>query len=84
MQAFLFTITIEEYLVDLDIIDSFYAKVDDVSIASVEGNSLIHFDREADSLDEALRSALADIQTEGWQIREISVEPDCLLPLSTS
>lgn len=82
MQLFSFTITIEQYLEDLDVIDSFYAKVDDASIATGEGKTLIHFDREADSLDQVLRGVIADLHTEGWQVREISVEPDCLLPLS--
>ena len=45
--------------------------------------TLIHLDREAKSLDEALRSAILNIQAEGWQAREISVEPDCVLPMST-
>lgn len=41
----------------------------------------MHFDREAESLDGVLRRAIADVQAEGWQVREISVEANCVLPL---
>ena len=84
MKIFEFTITIEQYVEDLDVIDAFYGKTGDASVAGSAGKTLIHFDREADSLDDALRSALADLQAEGWQVREISVEPGCVLPLSTA
>ena len=84
MKIFEFTITIDQYVEDLDVIDAFYGKTGDASVAGSKGKTLIHFDREASSLDEALRSALADLQAEGWQVREISVEPNCVLPLSTA
>ncbi len=81
MKIFEFTITIDQYVEDLGRIDAFYGKTGDAAVAGSEGKTLIHFDREADTLDEALRSAVADVQAEGWQVREISVEPDCVLPL---
>ena len=83
MKVFEFTIAIDQYVDDLGAIDAFYGKTDDASVAASEGKTLIHFDREADSLDEALRSAVADVQDAGWQVCEITVQPDCLLPLST-
>jgi hypothetical protein len=83
MKAFDFTIAIEQYVDDLDAIDAFYGKAADASVAASEGKTLIHFDREGDSLDEALRSAVADIHDAGWQVCEITIQPDCLSPLST-
>ena len=83
MKIFEFTITIEQYVDDLDAIDAFYGKTADASVAASEGKTLIHFDREADSLDEALRSAVADIQDAGWRVSQITIQPDCLLPLPT-
>ena len=62
MKIFEFTITIDQYLEDLDVIDAFYGKTGDASVAGSEGKTLIHFDREAKSLDDALRSAVADLQ----------------------
>jgi hypothetical protein len=84
MKLYSFTITIEESVDDLDAVDAFYGRVDDASVAGVDGKTLIHFDREADSLDNALQSAISQLLFEGWQVREISVEPDCILPLSAS
>ncbi len=84
MKIFEFTITIDQYIEDLDVIDAFYGKTRDASLAGSRGKTLVHFDREAGSLDDALRSAIADIQAQGWQVRDISVEPDCVMPLSTA
>ncbi|HUS40343.1 MAG: hypothetical protein WBF93_03050 [Pirellulales bacterium] len=84
MKIFEFTITIDQYVEDLAVIDAFYGKTGDAAVAGSEGKTSIHFDREAKSLDDALRSAVGDVQAEGWQVREISVEPDCVLPLSTA
>ncbi len=83
MKVFAFTISIDQYVDDLDTIDAFYGKTADASVAVSEGKTLIHFDREADSLDEALRSAVSDVQEAGWQACEITVQPDCVPPLST-
>lgn len=81
MKIFEFTITIDQYVEDLDKIDAFYGKIRDASVAGSAGKTLIHFDREAETLEEALRSAATDLQAEGWHVREISVEPSCVLPL---
>jgi hypothetical protein len=83
MKIYSFTITIDKYVDDLDVIDAFYAKADDASMAGAEGKTVIHFDREADSLDEALHRAITQLLREGWQVREIAVEPECVLPMST-
>lgn len=84
MKIFEFTITIDQYVEDLDVVDAFYGKTGDASLAGSDGKTLVHFDREADTLDEALRSAIADVQAQGWQVRDISVEPDCVMPASTA
>ncbi len=83
MKLYNFTITIEESIDNLDVLDAFYGKLQDASVASGDGRTYIHFDREADSLDDALHSAIADLLSEGWHVRKISVEPDCVRPLST-
>ena len=83
MKLFEFTITIDHFIDDLDVIDSFYGRAGDASIGASGGKTLIHFDREATSLDDALRQAVADVQAEGWRVEEISVEPECLQSLPT-
>jgi len=82
--VFEFTIVIDQFVDDLDVIDAFYGKNRDASIAASGGKTLIHFDREADTLDDALRGAVANVRSAGWQVCEISVQPDCLSPLPTS
>lgn len=84
MKVYNFTITIEETLSDPDSVDAFYGQVDDASVEVSEGKTLIHFDRSAASLDDALHSAISEIAREGWNVCEISVEPDCLRPMSAS
>lgn len=83
MKLYSFTIKIDESLDDLDVVDAFYGQVDDASISGSRGETFIHFDREADSLDNALNSALSQVLAEGWHVAEISVEPECLIPVSS-
>ena len=83
MKLYNFTITLEEVVDNLDVLDAFYGKVNDASVAGGDGETFIHFDREADSLDDALHSAISDLLSEGWHVRKISVEPACVRPLST-
>ncbi len=84
MKLFEFTITIDQYVENLDVIDAFYGRTGDASLAASEGRTLIHFDREANSLDEALRSAMIDIKHQGWQASAIAVDPGCISPSLTA
>ena len=83
-KLYTFRIILEDVVDDLDVIDNFYCLVDDVSLAGTGDRTIVHFDREADSLDDALHTAAAQLFGQGWRIREISVEPACVLPMSTS
>ena len=84
MTTFEFTITLTDLVDDLDAINVFYGHANDASIESSAGKTLVHFDRDAETLDEALRQAVADVQQQGWTVREITVEPHCLTPISTA
>ena len=84
MNLYRFTITLEERVDDLDVVNAFYGQVDDAVIAGEDGTTFIHFDREADSLDVALHQAITEVLKQGWHVGEMSVEPDCLVPMSTS
>ena len=84
MKTYTFTITLEEQVDDLDAIDVLYSHADDASMAGSGEETVVHFDREANSLDEALHSAILQLLGQGWQVRDISVDPECMLPLSNS
>ena len=82
MKTFAFTVSIAQRIDDLDAIDHFYGKTGDASISGSGAAARIHFDREADSLEKALRSAVKEIQQEGWTIGEITLEQECVSDLA--
>ena len=82
MTLYSFSITILEHIVDLDTINTFYSKVDDVSVVGSHGKTIFDFDREADSLEAALRSAVVNLQGEGWHVDAINIAPESVLPAS--
>ena len=78
MNTFDFTITIDQLVEDLDVIDAFYKRCDDVSMFNSEGITKITFHRDAVSLDDAIRAAVSDLQSFGYKIKHIEVEPECV------
>lgn len=78
MQTFDFTITIDQFVEDLDAIDAFYGRLDDVSMFNSDGATRITFHREAATLDNALRSAVSDVQSFGYKVKQIDVAPECV------
>jgi len=78
MQTYSFTFRLDGCVDDLDTIDALYARCKDASVESAGETSFVHFDRHADSLDEALRAAVADVQSLGHVIALIEVEPACV------
>jgi hypothetical protein len=78
MNTFDFTITIDRLIEDLDAVDAFYGRCDDVSMFNSAGVTKITFHRDAASLDDAIRTAVADVQAFGYKVRHIEVEPECV------
>jgi hypothetical protein len=78
MHTFDFTITIDQFVEDLDAIDAFYGRCDDASMFNSEGATRIIFHREAATLDDAIRSALSDVESFGYKVRHIEAEPECV------
>ncbi len=78
MQSFSFTFRLNGCLDDLDAIDALYGRCGDASVESEADTSFIHFDRNATSLDHALRGAIADVQSLGHVIALIEIEPACV------
>ncbi|MCH8044796.1 MAG: hypothetical protein IID44_13870 [Planctomycetes bacterium] len=78
MKTFDFTITIDQLVEDLDAVDAFYGRCDDVSMFNADGITKITFHRDAASLDDAIRAAVSDVQSAGYKVKQIEVEPECV------
>jgi len=59
--------------------DRLYAILDDGTLATVVGVPQICFHRQAESLEDALRSAIADIRSAGLDVSHVEMTPDVLL-----
>ena len=59
--------------------DRLYGAFDDGTISTVAGVPRIHFHREAASLEEALRSAIADVRSTGFDVSRVEMIPNTLL-----
>jgi len=78
MSTFDFTITIDQMVEELDAIDAFYGRCGDVSMFNSDGITKITFHRDAASLDDAIRTAVSDVQAFGYKVKHIEVEPECV------
>lgn len=58
----------------------FEAGCDDATPGTCEGVFSIDFHREANSLEEAIRSAIADVQTAGCDVERVEIEAETLAP----
>lgn len=52
----------------------FAAGCDDGTTASGDGMAWVHFDREASSLEEAIRSAVAQVQAAGFKASKVELD----------
>jgi hypothetical protein len=60
--------------------DALYARCKDGTLITSGGATYIDFDREANSLEEAIRSAIADINAAGFHVTRVEMEADSLVP----
>lgn len=56
--------------------DKLYGICNDATLATIAGVPQIHFHREAPSLEEAIRSAMANIRKAGFDVARVEIEPD--------
>ena len=61
----------------------FAAGCDDGTPAACDGVSWIHFDREATSLEDAIRSAVAQVQAAGLEVSKAELDADAAACLPT-
>ena len=59
----------------------FAAGCDDGSPASCNGQAWVHFDREAISLEEAIRTAIVQIQSAGFKVGKVELYADASISL---
>ncbi len=63
---------------DDDQADRMYGAFDDGTIATVAGVPQIHFHRHAGSLEEAIRSAIGDVRSVGFDVARVEMEPNAI------
>ena len=59
--------------------DTLYGIFADGTISTVAGVPQIHFHRESTSLEEAIRSAIADVRRGGVDVQRVELEPGSVL-----
>lgn len=65
-----------------DAVERMYATFNDGTISTVAGVPQIHFHREAKSLEEAIRSAIGDVCSTGFDVARVEMEPSAVLQTS--
>jgi len=61
-----------------EVVEQLYAQCDDASAGSRNGIGHVRFDRPAASLNEAIASAVADLQVCGLEVERVEIEADDL------
>lgn len=59
--------------------DRLYGIFNDGTLSTIAGISQIHFHREASSLEEAIRSAIAHVRVAGFEVGRVEIEPDTVM-----
>ena len=63
---------------DDDQADKMYARFSDGTISTIAGVPRVDFHRESSSLEEAIRSAIGDVRSEGFDVQRVEMLPDAL------
>jgi hypothetical protein len=64
--------------IDADVVEQLYARCDDAAAGICEGIGHVRLNRPANSLNEAIASAIADLCACGLEIEKIEIEPNDL------
>lgn len=56
--------------------DRLYSIFNDGTISTIAGIPQIHFHREASSLEEAIRSAMSDVSSAGFDVTRVEIKPE--------
>lgn len=75
-----FVLILEGDVSSVDVLDRLFgAGLDDATFGEIDGTSMAEFDREAPSFEEAVVSAIEDIERAGPELRVARVAPDDLV-----
>lgn len=80
MRRFDFKVVLEHVEIDESEADALYARCKDGTLITAADVTYMDFDRQADSLDEAVQSAIADINAAGFHAARIEIDADSLAP----
>ena len=58
--------------------DDLYGRCKDGTLITADGRTFLDVERRADSLDEAMRTAIADVNAAGFRVARIEIEADSL------
>ncbi|MCI0332082.1 MAG: hypothetical protein L0228_02505 [Planctomycetes bacterium] len=58
--------------------DKLYGTFNDGTLSTIAGIPRIHFHRESASLEEAIRSAIGDVRSAGFDVQRVEMQPDML------
>ena len=62
--------------------DKMYGTFNDGTISTIAGVPQVRFHREAGSLEEAIRSAIGDVRSTGFDVERVEMEPSSVLQTS--
>ena len=71
--SFTFYLTAEDVTAE-DCSSLYESGCDDGTIVSRSGQTMIHFDRDAESLEDAIRSAVRDVQKAGFEVARLEMD----------
>jgi len=80
MPTFDFKLVLDQVEINEAEADGLYSRCKDGTLITAAGVTYMDFDRQADSLDEAVRSAIADTNAAGFHVARIEIEADSLAP----
>ena len=76
MATFDFKLVLDQVEIDEAEADALYGHCKDGTLITAAGATYMDFDRQANSLDEAVRSAIADVNAAGFRVARIEIEAD--------
>ncbi len=62
--------------------DKLYGTINDGTLSTIAGVPQIRFHREALSLEEAIRSAMTDVKTAGFDVSRVEIEPEAVTQIA--
>jgi len=83
VNTFEFTLRIDQRLAEESEMDALYAQCADCSLLVEAGVTLLRFHRKASSLQDALRSAIADVNAAGYHVAHVEMKPDSVITQTT-